>query len=91
MPAQSRSAHLVPRIVQRPITPRSTCTTISHDHDQHWDGMFSWYRCDDGSELLTTEDIADTFEHGETWTVQRSTDKGEPESTAVLSAVYAGR
>lgn len=68
-----------------------TCTTISHDHDQHWDGMFSWYRCDDGSELLTTEDIADTFEHGETWTVQRSTDKGEPESTAVLSAVYAGR
>ncbi|GAA4528811.1 hypothetical protein GCM10023160_27090 [Brachybacterium paraconglomeratum] len=85
----SREGDPMPLLVNLPDDV--TCTTISHDHDQHWDGMFSWYRCDDGSELLTSEDIADTFERGKTWTVQRSMDKGEPESTAVISAVYAGR
>lgn len=84
-----REGEAIPMLVTLPDDV--TCATVSHDHDQHWDGMFSWYRCDDGSELLTTEDIADTFERGETWTVQRSMDKGEPESTAVITAVFAGR
>lgn len=67
------------------------CDTISHDHDQHWNQMFSWYRCDDGSELLTDQDIANTFARGETWTAQRSVDAQEPEETAVAVVTYAGR
>lgn len=38
-----------------------TCQPISHDHDQHFEDMFSWYSCDDGSELLIDEDITDIF------------------------------
>lgn len=79
----------LPLIVELP--DGAVCATISHDHDQHWEGMFSWYRCDDGSELLTPETIGETFDRGEPWTVQRSVDGAEPEETAVDTAVFAGR
>lgn len=69
----------------------ATCAPISHDHDRHWNDKFSWYRCDDGSELLTDEDMQGTFATGDTWTVQRSVDMGEPVETPVKSAVFAGR
>lgn len=68
------------------------CTVASHDHSQHWDGKFSWYPCSDQSELLTDEKIQDTFESDdETWTVDRSVDKGAPKETPVKTAVFAGR
>lgn len=69
----------------------ATCAVISHDHDDHYEDMFSWYACDDGSELLTDEDIANTFEQGEAWTAQCSVDKGAPETVAVRVAAFAGR
>lgn len=70
-----------------------TCSTVSHDHDQHWNGLFSWFVCDDGSELLTEDTIVETFAHGDgdLWTVRRSVDKAEPEETRVVSATFAGR
>ena len=68
-----------------------TCSVASHDNDQHWDGNFSWYPCSDGSELLTDDVIAATFDSDEaTWTVQRSVDKGRPTTTRVATAVFAG-
>lgn len=66
------------------------CATVSHDHDTHWDGKFSWYRCEDRSELLTDEDITHTFDEGDPWTVQRSVDTGAPEETAVAVVAFAG-
>lgn len=66
------------------------CATVAHDHDTHWNGRFSWYRCDDGSELLTDEDIATTFAEGDPWTVQRSLNQGAPEETAVAVMSFAG-
>lgn len=66
------------------------CATVAHDQDTHWGGRFSWYRCDDGSELLTDEDIATTFAEGDPWTVQRSVDQGAPEDTAVAVMSFAG-
>lgn len=69
------------------------CSTISHDHDKHWHDKFSWYRCDDGSELLTDELIEETFDRGDdgtSWTAQRSVDKGKPETVPVVDAVFAG-
>ena len=54
--------------------------------------MFSWYGCADGSELLTEEQIADTFDDDEqAWTVERSTNKGKPVETPVAKAVFAGQ
>ena len=53
--------------------------------------MFSWYDCSDGSELLTEEHIADTFDDEEIWTVQRSTGKGKPVETPVAKVVFAGK
>lgn len=54
--------------------------------------MFSWYGCSDGSELLTEEQIADTFDDAEqAWTVERSTNKGKPVETPVAKAVFAGK
>ena len=44
---------------------------------------------DDSS--LTDEDMQGTFATGDTWTVQRSVDMGEPVETPVKSAVFAGR
>lgn len=67
------------------------CAPIGHDHDQHFEGMFSWYRCEDGSELLTPDDTDATFERGEPWTVQRSRDGQAPEATAVTAATFAQR
>lgn len=68
-----------------------TCQPISHDHDQHFEDMFSWYSCDDGSELLTDEDITNTFAvEGETWTVQQSVDKGAPEEVVAETVTFAG-
>ena len=68
-----------------------TCQPISHDHDQHFEDMFSWYSCDDGSELLTDEDITNTFAvEGETWTVQQSVDKGAPEEVVAQTVTFAG-
>lgn len=69
------------------------CSTISHDHDKHWHDKLSWYRCDDGSELLTDELIEETFDRGDdgsSWTAQRSADKGKPETVPVMDAVFAG-
>jgi hypothetical protein len=68
-----------------------TCAMISHDHDRHWHDKLSWYRCDDGSELLTDELIEETFDRSDdTWTVQRSVDKKKPETVSVMDAVFAG-
>ncbi len=68
-----------------------TCQPISHDHDQHFEDMSSWYSCDDGSELLTDEDITNTFAvEGETWTVQRSVDKSAPEEVVAETVTFAG-
>ena len=72
------------------LTDGALCTTVSHDHDTHWDGKFSWYRCEDGSELLTDEDITHTFDEGDPWTVQRSVDTGAPVETAVAVVAFAG-
>lgn len=70
----------------------AVCAPITRDHDQHFGGMFSWYRCDDGSELLTADEIDATFEKedGGIWTAQRSVDKGAPEQVRVARAVFAG-
>ncbi|MCL6424170.1 hypothetical protein Bequi_12410 [Brachybacterium sp. JHP9] len=65
------------------------CAPITHDHDQHFGGQFSWYRCEDGSELLTPDEIDATFERGEPWVVQRSRDQQAPEATAVTAAIFA--
>ena len=67
------------------------CATVSHDHDQHWAQKFSWYRCSDGPELLTDQDIGVTFDTGaEVWTAQRSVDEGKPQTVRVETAAYAG-
>jgi hypothetical protein len=67
------------------------CATISHDHDRHWHDKLSWYRCEDGSELLTDDLIEQTFDQEQDrWTAQRSVDKGEPEEIGVKDAVFAG-
>lgn len=87
---EPREGEPVPLLVTLPDDV--TCATLTHDHEQHWNGMYSWYLCDDGTELLTSEDIEGTFDRSaETWTVQRSRDKGEPEATAVITATFAGR
>lgn len=67
----------------------ATCSLVAHDHDQHWNGRFSWYRCDDDSELLTKNDIDGTFHRGDVWTVERSVDKKRPQKTTVKKAVFA--
>lgn len=68
------------------------CLVASHDHGTHWQGKFSWYPCSDGSELLTDENIEDTFDDDdETWTVDRSVDKGAPSEVLVKTAVFAGQ
>lgn len=68
-----------------------TCEPLSHDHGRHYEGMFSWYACSDGSELLTDEDIQNTFAVvGETWTVQQSVDQGAPEEVVAETVTFAG-
>lgn len=85
-----RETEAIPLYVE--LGDGTTCGVLSHDHAQHWDDMFSWYGCSDGSELLTDEEIADTFDDDEaTWTVERSTGKGKPVETAVTTAVFAGK
>lgn len=85
-----RETEAIPLYVE--LGDGTTCGVLSHDHAQHWDDMFSWYGCADGSELLTEERIADTFDDDEaTWTVERSTGKGKPVETAVTKAVFAGK
>ena len=85
-----REAEAIPLYVE--LGDGTTCGVLSHDHSQHWDGMFSWYGCADGSELLTEEQIADTFDDDEqAWTVERSTNKGKPVETPVAKAVFAGK
>lgn len=68
-----------------------TCSPIAHDHDQHYDDMFSWFRCEDGSELLTEEYIDSTFTRGETWKTRQSIDQGEPEVVDLAAVTFAGR
>jgi hypothetical protein len=68
-----------------------TCEPLAHDHDEHFEGMVSWYDCSDGSELLTDEDIMNTFAvEGGTWTVQRSMDQGAPEAVVAETVTFAG-
>ena len=68
------------------------CYVLAHDQSEHWGGKFSWYGCDDGSELLTDDDLTGTFQRdGDTWTVQRSVDQGEPTETALTEVVFAGK
>ena len=67
------------------------CSVLSHDHGKHWNNRFSWYGCEDDSELLTKETIEGTFDDdSDAWTVQRSVDGSKPTQTAVTRAVYAG-
>lgn len=85
-----REAEAIPLYVE--LGDGTTCGVLSHDQAQHWDDMFSWYGCSDGSELLTEEQIADTFDDDEqAWTVERSTNKGKPVETPVAKAVFAGK
>lgn len=67
------------------------CAPISHDHDQHYDGQYSWFRCDDGSELLTEAEIDETFVRDDAWTAQRSVDLGAPKPVLVTTVTFAGR
>lgn len=53
------------------------------------DGTDSWYRCDDGSVLLSDGGAEDTFERGERWSVQRYAEGGEPETVIVDWAMFA--
>lgn len=86
----AREGESIPLYVE--LSDGTRCETISHDHDQHWQQKFSWYRCTDGSELLTDQEIGDTFDtDAEAWTVQRSVDKQAPETDHVAVAAYAGR
>lgn len=67
------------------------CASLSHDHDQHWNGTLSWFYCTDGSELLTTDYDTDTFDRtSDRWIVHRSVDKAAPEDMAVAEAYFAG-
>lgn len=68
----------------------TTCAPTAHDHGEHYQDYFSWYLCEDGSELLTTEDIQDTFERGESWTVQHSVDQGAPQEVTLETVTFAG-
>ena len=86
----AREGESIPLYVE--LADGTRCATISHDHDQHWQQKFSWYRCTDGSELLTDKSIDDTFDtDSPAWTVQRSVDKGAPETVRVATAAYAGK
>lgn len=69
----------------------AVCTPAAHDMGEHFEGMSSWYGCDDGSELLTEEgnELGDTVERGDTWTAQKSVDGGEPETVEVATASFA--
>ena len=74
------------------LSDGNRCYVLAHDHSQHWGGKFSWYGCDDGSELLTDDDLVGTFDRdGDTWTVQRSVDQGEPTETALTEVLFAGK
>ena len=74
------------------LSDGNRCYVLAHDQSEHWGGKFSWYGCDDGSELLTDEDLDGTFDRdGGTWTVQRSTDGGEPVETPLEEVVFAGK
>lgn len=84
-----REGDPIPMYVELP--DGTTCLVAAHDHSKHWNQKFSWYPCEDGSELLTDESIEDTFDRDdETWTVQRSVDRKKPEETAVTRASFAG-
>ncbi len=68
-----------------------TCNPVSHDHAEHFEDYFSWYACSDGSELLTDEDISNTFSiEGDAWTVRRSIDQQAPEEVVLTTATFAG-
>ncbi|WP_347042247.1 hypothetical protein [Brachybacterium nesterenkovii] len=74
------------------LSDGNRCYVLAHDQSEHWGGKFSWYGCDDGSELLTDDDLTGTFQRdGDTWTVQRSVDQGEPTETALTEVVFAGK
>lgn len=84
-----REGDPIPMYVE--LADGTTCSVAAHDQGKHWNGKFSWYSCDDGSELLTDESIDNTFDReGDTWTVQRSVDKKKPTDTAVKTATFAG-
>ena len=68
----------------------TTCAPTAHDHGEHYQDYFSWYLCEDGSELLATEEIQDTFERGESWTAQHSVDQGAPEEVTLETVTFAG-
>ncbi|MCL6424169.1 hypothetical protein Bequi_12405 [Brachybacterium sp. JHP9] len=53
------------------------------------DGTDSWYRCSDGSVLLSGGGADDTFDRGERWTVQRYAEGGESETVIVDWAMFA--
>jgi hypothetical protein len=66
----------------------TTCSVVSHDHGQHWNGWYSWYTCKDGSELLVPEideGAVATFDHtDETWTAQVSSNRQKPAEQPVV-------
>lgn len=87
---RSRDGDPIPMYVE--LEGGTRCLVAAHDQSQHWGGKFSWYPCSDGSELLTDEKIQDTFDtEDDTWTVQRSVDKGKPTESPVKAAVFAGK
>lgn len=71
----------------------ANCYPQAHDQAEHWNGMSSWYTCDDGSELLTDESIGNTFAYGDTGIIEaeRSATPGEePEPVALEAHLTAG-
>lgn len=84
-------AEMVPTPLFVELEGGAICAPISHDHDQHYDGQYSWFRCDDGSELLTEAEIDETFVRDDAWTAQRSVDLGAPEPVLVTTVTFAGR
>ena len=85
--APEQEQQQIPLIAELP--DGALCTAAAHDQGQHYDGQFSWYYCDDGSELLTPDEIGATFDRGAPWTVQRSVDGGAPGTTPVTTATFA--
>lgn len=68
------------------------CDTLMDEADYRIDPTTSWYRCEDGSTLVSSDSPSDTSEQGDTWTVRRTSGiDAEMETVAVQEAVFAGR
>lgn len=68
------------------------CDTLMGEADHRMNPTTSWYRCEDGSTLVSSDAPAGTSEQGDTWTVRRTSGiDAEMETVAVQQVVFAGR